>query len=288
MPIDIILTIIEHIPLPPEIGLAKWDKEYTNVLLINRAIYSAAIARVYHTVILCTSKILKGFLGTLNSSPHLGPLVRNLWMSHEAKIAKRSRGTNLDERYSVTTNVLAIVALTPNLRRLAIASPLYYRTAHLSNTLPVDIVDLVIPSLWLGSTPNAMGKSILSRLPTSLRALHVRGRVGAEEARAIVDRSPTLHYVYVRVFGSVVLEDLERFTLVLIVGLKDMRSLELTVLPNQEVDVLAYLSGMGDKHTEVDAKVSVRVNDDGGENELQSWLACDDANGPAWAAVVKT
>jgi hypothetical protein len=288
LPVDIILTIIEYVPLPLVIGLSKWDEAYTKVLLVNRAIYATTIARIYHTVVLCTSTILRGFLSTLDCSPHLKPLVRNLWINHEAKIAKSDRGTSLDARYSITANVLAIISLTPKLQRLAIASPLYYGATHLSNTLPANIIDLVLPSVWLTTAPNAMGKSILSHLPVSLSALRIRGRVGAEEARVIVARSPTLRYVYVRVFGGTVLEDLESFTLVLINELKGMLSLELTVRSSHEVDLLGCLSELREKHAEVDTKVSVRVNDDDGKNELQSWLDCDGWNGPTWAASVAT
>ncbi|KAH7343544.1 hypothetical protein B0J17DRAFT_642817 [Rhizoctonia solani] len=277
LPLDIILAIIEHAPLPSAIGISKWDSWHTTLLLLNREIYSAAVARLYHTVVLRTSTKVLRFLDTLGSSPHLSPLVKNLWINHEPNLknekCNRDRGMSLDARYSLTTNVLAVIALTLNVRRLAVASPLYYGAAHTSNSLPGGIVDLIIPSLWLGMAPNAMGKSILSHLPANLKVLRIRGRVGAEEAKAIVASSlPALRYVCVRVFGGALLGDIERFTSVLISEYKAILSLELTVLPKQEIDVLSSLSDLVEVCADIDTKVSVHVNGDGGEGELQSWF----------------
>lgn len=286
LPLDIILAIFEHIPLPLAIGFSKWNAGHTDILLIDRTIYSATIARVYHTVVIQTSKILREFLDTLGSSPHLGPLIHDLWINHEDCIGEGSWAFELPRRYTVTTNALATFALTPNLRRLAIASPLYYDKTHLSSTLPFNIGDLTVPSSWVGMPPNGIGESILSDFPVSLRALRIRGRVGVEEADRIVTHCPAIRYVYVRVFGGNVLEDLKRFTSVLLDKLKEILSLELTVLSAQEKKVLAYLDGMKQLHTDVDTKVSVRVNDDNGKDELRSWLDRNESNGPAWAALV--
>jgi hypothetical protein len=74
------------------------------------------------------------------------------------------------------------------------------------------------------------------------------------------------------VFGGTLLGDIERFTSVLIGEHKEILSLELTVLPKQEIDVLSSLSDLVETCTDIDTKVSVRVNGDGGEGELQSWL----------------
>ncbi|KAG8759729.1 hypothetical protein FRC11_001514 [Ceratobasidium sp. 423] len=277
LPLDIILAVIEHTSLPSAIGLSKYDPWYTTLLLLNREIYAAVVARLYRTVALHTSTKVLRFLDTLGWSPRLGPLVQNLWISHEPNLKNekynRDRGMNLDARYALTTNVLAVIALALNVRRLAIASPLYYGAAHISNSLPDGIVDLVIPSLWLGVAPNAMGRSILSHLPISLKILRIRGRVGVEEANAIVANTPpTLRYVYVRVFGGTLLGDIERFTSVLIGKRKAILSLELTVLPKQEIDVLSSLSDLVEECVDIDTKVNVRVNGDGGEGEFQSWL----------------
>ncbi|CAE6395014.1 unnamed protein product [Rhizoctonia solani] len=285
LPLDVILAIIEHVPFPPAIGLSKWNSEHTALLLLNREIYSAVIAQLYHTVVLRTSNKILGFLDTLGSSPHLGALVKNLWVNHETKVKNekrsRDRGMNLDARYSVTTNVLAVITLTLNVRRLAISSPLYYGAAHVSNSLPSSIVELVIPSLWLVIAPNVIRKSILSHLPASLKILRIRGRVGSEEARAIVTGSPpALRHVHVRVFGGTLLGDIQRFTSVLIGEHKAILSLELTVLPKQEIDVLSSLRDLAEKCADIDAKVSVRVNGDGGEGELQSWLGGHGSGAP--------
>ncbi|KAJ1308892.1 hypothetical protein OPQ81_004579 [Rhizoctonia solani] len=265
LPLDIILGVIEHVPFPSAIGLSNWDSWNTNLLVLNREIYSTIVSRLYHTVVLRTSNTVLRFLDSLIASPHLSPLVQNLWINHEPNLknakSNADRGTSLDARYSLTTNVLAVIALTPNARRLAVASPLYYGAAHVSNSLPDGIVDLVIPSLWLGMAPNLMGKSILSHLPASLKVLRIRGRVGAEEARAIVaDSPPMLRYVHVRVFGGTLLGDIERFTSVLIGEHQTILSLELTVLPKQEVDVLTSLSDLADKYTDVDTKTLITSN----------------------------
>ncbi|GAB1519857.1 hypothetical protein RhiTH_002928 [Rhizoctonia solani] len=285
LPLDVILAIIEHVPLPPAIGISKWNSEHTALLLLNREIYSAVIVQLYHTVVLRTSNKILRFLDTLSSSPHLGTLVQNLWVNHEANLknekCSRDRGTKLDARYSVTTNVLAVITLTFNVQRLAISSPLYYGAGHVSSSLPDSIIELIIPSLWLVVAPNAMGKSILSHLPVNLKVLHIRGRVGAEEARAIVNGSlPELRHVYVRVFGGTLLGDIEKFTSVLIGEHQAILSLELTVLPKQEIDVLSSLSDLAEKCADIDTKVSVRVNGDGGEGELQSWLGGHGSGAP--------
>ncbi|KAG8744560.1 hypothetical protein FRC10_009896 [Ceratobasidium sp. 414] len=172
--------------------------------------------------------------------------------------------------------MLAIVKLTPNLRRLAIMTPLYYDSTHLTPIALANLVHLVLPSLWLTGSPDGGG---------DLTALYIRGRVGSDEANRVVAHCPALRYVTVRVFASVLVSDLAKFARILVRELKELLSLELMVLSEQSEALSSKLRGEGEGvvgSEAVNEKASVHVINDE-ESEMGLWMSESGSTRPTWA-----
>ncbi|KAG9096274.1 hypothetical protein FRC06_008843 [Ceratobasidium sp. 370] len=181
--------------------------------------------------------------------------------------------------------MLAIVKLTPNLRRLAIMTPLYYDSTHLAPIALANLAHLVVPSLWLTGSPDGGGVSMFSQFPKDLTALYIRGRVGSDEANRVVAHCPALRYVTVRVFATVTTSDLVKFARILVRELKDLLSLELMVLSEQHDALSSKLRGEGEDAVGFEAvneKASVHVVNDE-ESEMDLWMSESGSTRPTWA-----
>ncbi|KAG8721538.1 hypothetical protein FRC08_012203 [Ceratobasidium sp. 394] len=181
--------------------------------------------------------------------------------------------------------MLAVVKRTPNLRRLAVMTPLYHNSTHLTPITLANLVHLVVPSLWLTGSPDGDGVSMFSQFPKGLTALYIRGRVGTDEANRVVAHCPALRYVTVRVFARVSMFELEKFARILVGGLKDLLSLELMVLSEQSDALSSKLRGEGEDMAESEAvseKASVHVVNDE-ESEMELWMSESGSTRPTWA-----
>ncbi|KAG9073413.1 hypothetical protein FS749_015251 [Ceratobasidium sp. UAMH 11750] len=131
--------------------------------------------QLYRTTILHTSRMTNKFVDALTSSNHLATLTTNIW------VASRSFEAFPYQLGSVPDAIMRILALTPNLRRLALPSQYFPRFSIPGGLPPINHLT-ISEDVFPPSTPD---------LP-ALHTIHVYGPLWPTRVETIISRCPNL------------------------------------------------------------------------------------------------
>lgn len=175
LPLEIILAIVEHVF--SDVGIEDRYKVY-GVLSANRTIYGLVSERLYRTSVLHSSRMTNKFIDALSTSTRLASLTKNLW------IASLGFETFSYQLGSSSNSVMRILALTPNLQRLALPSHYFPRITGSENLPPINHLTTT-EDVFPPSTPN---------LP-ALHTIHVHGPLWPTRIETIISHCPNLRHV---------------------------------------------------------------------------------------------
>jgi hypothetical protein len=175
LPLEIILAIVDY--ALSDYGIRS-RAALIGLIAANRTIYALVSEQLYRTVVLHSSRMTYRFIDALSSSTRLSSLTVNLWVasfSFEAFSYQLGSSPNA---------IMRILALTPNLRRLALPSQYFPRFTS-PNGLPPITHLTVSEDVFPPSTPD---------LPT-LHTIHVHGPLWPTRVETIISRCPNLRYI---------------------------------------------------------------------------------------------
>ncbi|KAG9081129.1 hypothetical protein FRC06_005802, partial [Ceratobasidium sp. 370] len=140
---------------------------------------------IYNAVVLWSMGSIRKFADTLDTSPHLGSLIRNLWVgNNEIKLVQKFEEREVVKNgcEDVVGCLKRILATMPNLQRLYIAINVLGYWHKFECPIPESVRRLVLPSNWLhGTTPRGTEHSKMYDIPPDLGSLRIRGRPQARD-----------------------------------------------------------------------------------------------------------
>jgi hypothetical protein len=174
-PTEILLVIVEYVVTDIKFG----DRpKLRGFLSSNRTIYALLSKQLYRTAVLHSSRMTNKFVDALVSSPRLASLVGNLW------IATPNFEAFSYQLGSASNSIARILALTPNLRRLAVPSE-YFPRFTTPNGMPLINHLTITEDLFPPSTPNI----------TTLLTIHIHGPLWPTRTETMISHCPNLQHV---------------------------------------------------------------------------------------------
>ncbi|CAE6440797.1 unnamed protein product [Rhizoctonia solani] len=177
IPPEIILDILMYVVA--DIKSTERQK-LSGLLYTNRMIYSLLSEKLYCTSILHAPRMPGRFAEALALSPRLASLTRNVWIG--TMKLEVFGGSQLG---STSSSISRILALAPNLRRLALPSEYFPR--HIAQNGIPSIEHLTITEdLFPLSTP---------QIPT-LCTIHIHGLLWPTRTETLISHCPNLKHVF--------------------------------------------------------------------------------------------
>ncbi|KAH7335254.1 hypothetical protein B0J17DRAFT_719796 [Rhizoctonia solani] len=153
--------------------------ELNGFLSTDRMIYSMLSEKLYRTSVLCTPRMPSRFAEALASSPRLSSLTENVWIGTlKFEIFGGSQiGTT-------SSSIARILALTPNLRRLALPSEYFPRLVP-PNIMPQITHLTITDDLFPPSTPKIL----------TLHTIHIYGPLWPTRTETLISHCPNLKHI---------------------------------------------------------------------------------------------
>ncbi|KAG8709454.1 hypothetical protein FRC08_018327 [Ceratobasidium sp. 394] len=183
IPFDIIITILRFaFATPTSVPPSAVDHQLRiSALTLSHEIRDTFKKYIYHTVVLWSMGSIRMFADTLDTSPHLGPLIHNLWAGNdEVKLLQEFEETEVVKNgcEDVADCLKRILAMAPNLQRLYVAINVWGYWHKFECPVPESVQHLVLPGNWLHrTTPRVTEHSKIYEIPPDLGSLRIRGRV---------------------------------------------------------------------------------------------------------------
>ncbi|KAJ1306838.1 hypothetical protein OPQ81_007823 [Rhizoctonia solani] len=176
IPPEIILDVIMYVIV--DIQVAERSK-ISGLLATNRMIYSLLSEKLYRTTVLHRPRMPSRFAEALSLSPRLASLTENIWIgTMDFEIFGSSQ---LGPTFSTIARILA---LTPNLRRLAVPSEYFPRLIAPNRIPPIEHLTIT-DDLFPPSTPKIL----------SLCNIHIRGPLWPTRTETLISHCPNLKHV---------------------------------------------------------------------------------------------
>ncbi|KAG8745533.1 hypothetical protein FRC12_014517 [Ceratobasidium sp. 428] len=175
LPLEILIIIVKYVLASAR---AKDRAALYGLLAANHTTYALVSEKLYRTTILHSSRMTNKFMDALSSSTRLASLTTDLWIAnYHFEPFSYQLGSSSDA-------ILRILALTPNLQRLALPSQYFPRFAAPGGLPPIKIL-MVTEDVFPPSTPD---------LP-DLTTIHVYGPLWPTRVETIISRCPNLRFV---------------------------------------------------------------------------------------------
>ncbi|CAE6454920.1 unnamed protein product [Rhizoctonia solani] len=176
IPPEIILHIMMYVVA--DIKITERSK-LNGILSTDRMIYSTLSEELYRTSVLCTPRMPGRFAEALALSPRLASLTENVWIGTlKFEIFGSSQiGTT-------SSSIARILALTPNLRRLALPAEYFPRLVP-SNRIPPIVHLTITDDLFPPSTPKIL----------TLHTIHIYGPLWPTRTETLISHCPNLKHV---------------------------------------------------------------------------------------------
>ncbi|CAE6392417.1 unnamed protein product [Rhizoctonia solani] len=171
--LDIIVYVIADIKATERLKL-------NGLLYANRMIYSLLSEKLYHTSILYAPRMPSRFAEALALSPRLASLTRNIWIG-----TMRLENFGNYQLGPTSSPISRILALAPNLRRLALPSEYFPRLVAPNEIPPIEHLTIT-EELFPLSTP---------KLPT-LCTIHVHGLLWPTRTEIVISHFPNLKHLF--------------------------------------------------------------------------------------------
>ncbi|KAG9088206.1 hypothetical protein FS749_002345 [Ceratobasidium sp. UAMH 11750] len=183
IPFDIIIMILRFaFATPTSVPPSATDHRLRiSALTLSHEIRNTFKKDIYHTVVLWSMASIRMFADTLFTSPHLGPLIHNLWASNDGvRLLQKFEESEVTKNgcEDVAYCLKRILAVAPNLQRLYIAIDVWGYWHKFECPIPEPVQHLVLPGNWLHrTTPRVTEHSKVYDIPPNLGSLRIRGRV---------------------------------------------------------------------------------------------------------------